>query len=82
MPPKKKPEAKVTVAQDPEKLVEHAVLAQAIIRLSEAAQSLTRLSGLNEEAIVTLLNRSSKVPRRDIQAVLYAMKQLKRDYCA
>ena len=80
MPKKARPE-KAVVKQDPEKPVERPVLADAIIRLSRAARSLNERSGLNEEGIVTLLQHSSKLPRRDIFAVLDSIKDLERAYC-
>ncbi len=60
--------------------VERVVLATAIRDIGEAARKL-KSSGLNRRAIVLLLAESSKVPRRSVDAVLYAMEQLEKDYC-
>ncbi len=72
---------RIRIVEDPEQPVEREVLADAIVKLSKAAQALNQRSGLNHRAIVVLLHDHSRVPKRDIEAVLRAMQQLERDYC-
>ena len=57
-----------------------AVLAEAIVRIGEAAEAL-RASGLNEKAIVVLLNYATKVSQRDIRLILDGLRQLRGWYC-
>jgi len=70
----------VAVTQNEEKPVPKEILAEAIVKISAAAEALQR-SGLNEHAIVTLLAHSTKLSRRDIEAVLRGLRELKSDYC-
>lgn len=72
---------KVKVVQKEDEVVERSVLAQAIVDISEAANKL-RLSGLNRRAIVLLLSESSRVGRKDVEAVLTAIEYLKKDFCS
>ena len=76
---KKKPQAKII--QDEQKPVEKNILAQAVVRISEAASDLRRSSGLNDRALVLLISASSKVGKPDVEAVLRSLENLKRDYC-
>ena len=55
------------------------VLAKAICNLSDATNQLMA-SGLNEAAIVVLLQDSTKQSKRAIKRVLDAMSQLRADY--
>lgn len=55
------------------------VMAQAIVDIAEAMKRLSA-TRLKRETIVVLIQHSSKVPQRDIRAVLYAMDQLEYDY--
>ncbi|MCI0620297.1 MAG: hypothetical protein L0387_01245 [Acidobacteria bacterium] len=72
---------RIRIVEDPEQPAEREVLADAIVKLSKAAEALNQRSGLNQRAIVVLLHDHSRVPKRDIEAVLRAMQQLERDYC-
>lgn len=56
------------------------ILAEAITRISAG---LTKLqdSGLNQEAIIVLIQHKTKLPKRDIQNVLWAQRQLAAWYC-
>lgn len=56
------------------------VLAEAIVRISEAMTEL-QASGLNREAVVVLLAAKTKVSKRDINAVLNGLKSLRSWYC-
>ena len=56
------------------------VLAEAIVRLGEAARKL-RADGLNERAIIVLLNDYTKIGKKDIKIVLDGMRQLRAWYC-
>ena len=55
------------------------VIAQSIVRIDKAVKRITR-GGLNRDAIVTLLARSTNVTRNDIQAVLNGLDQLRKRY--
>ena len=72
--------ARIKVTQDPDKPVAKEVLAESIVKVGEAAESL-RKSGLNEKAIVVLLHDATKVGRPDIRAILNGLRQLKGWYC-
>jgi len=56
------------------------ILAEAIVKIGEAAGELSR-SGLNEKAIIILLQAKTKLAARDIKAVLDGLKQLRAWYC-
>jgi len=56
------------------------ILAEAIVRIGSAMETLKR-SGLNERAIIVLIHDLCKVPRRDIKLVIDSMKRLKGWYC-
>jgi len=56
------------------------VLAEAVVRIGEAAKALSD-SGLNEKAIVVLLQDKTKVGKHNIQIVLDGLKQLESWYC-
>jgi len=71
---------RVTVQQDPAKLIETPVLAQAILDIGKAAQRLSA-SGLNRKAIVLLISHDSKVPMRDVIGVLDSIEHLAKTYC-
>lgn len=71
---------RVVVQQDPEKIVETPVLAQAIVDIGKAAQKLA-VSGLNRKAIVLLISHDSKVPQRDVIYVLDSIQYLAKTYC-
>lgn len=73
---------KTTVKQGEraEDIVPREVLAQSIVKISEAATAL-RKSGLNRKAVIVLVAHSSGVPQREIKAVLDSLETLKQDYC-
>lgn len=56
------------------------ILADSIVRISAALDKLSA-SGLNRKAIVILIQASTKLSRRDIEAVLDAQKRLAGWYC-
>ena len=68
---------KVTKSDPPESTE---ILAEAIVRISEAMTKLTA-SGLNRNAIVTLIQRETKISRRGINTVIDAQKRLAGWYC-
>lgn len=65
---------------DGEEVPRH-VLATAIIKVSEAAESLAK-SGLNERAIVVLLQDSTGASRTDIKAILHGLRSLRETFCS
>lgn len=68
----------VVVKSDPPETTE--ILADAIVRLSEAHEKL-KSSGLNRKAIILLLNDATGVGKRDIATILDAMPRLRGWYC-
>lgn len=74
------PKVKVSVQQDPEKPVEKNILAQAIVDIAGAMKKLLA-SGLNEQAIVTLVAGKTGFGHGTIRTVMQAMSHLERDYC-
>jgi hypothetical protein len=73
-------EKKIKITQNENDIVEAEILATAIRDLAAGVNKLFAC-GLNERAIVVLLNETSGVGRPDIRAVLNAMKNLQKDYC-
>jgi hypothetical protein len=72
--------SKVNVVQKPgEEEVAAQVIAQSIVKISNATSALLR-SGLNFKAIKLLISHSSGVNQRDVHEVLYAMENLSRQY--
>jgi len=57
------------------------ILAEAIVRIGDAMNKLTKDSGLNERAIIILIQAETKLTRRDITTVLNALKRLRGWYC-
>jgi hypothetical protein len=74
MPPR------IKVVQDEAKPVEKGVLAEAIVKIGEAADALHK-GGLNEEAVVILLAAKCGVGKPDIRRVLAGLRQLRGWYC-
>jgi hypothetical protein len=70
----------VQVKQDPEEIIEKAVLAKAIVDISTAMKKLLA-SGLNRRAMVCLVHDSCSVGKPDIRAVLDSLESLAKDYC-
>ncbi len=56
------------------------ILAEAVTRISTALTEL-KASGLNEAAIIILVQARTKLPRRDIKDVFDALRRLKGWYC-
>jgi len=75
---KKKPDVKIIASADDD--VPPEILARAIVNLSEAAAKLLR-SGLNRRAMLVLLKDSSGVSHHDINLVLDALVDLRKNYC-
>lgn len=72
---------KVTIVQGDGEAVSTEILADSIVKISEAAQRLMN-SGLNLRAITILLHDSinPRIDRRDIQKVLLALPALSANY--
>ena len=56
-------------------------LASTISKISDGFDALLK-SGLNEKAVIILLQDATRVRRRDIKAVLDALPRLKEMYCS
>jgi hypothetical protein len=67
------------VKSDPPETKE--VLADAIVKLSSAARDLQNSSGLNQKAIILLLQNATGLRQGDIKKVLDALPELRRMYC-
>lgn len=65
--------------ENPDNEIPREVLAKEICKLSDAINKLL-LSGLNVKAIVVLLRDSTGLSKRNIQAVINAIAQLRADY--
>lgn len=72
------PVTKLNVVQGKE-VVTKDILAKAICDMSDATNKLMA-SGLNEDAIIVLLQHSTKLSRRNLKRVLDSMSQLRADY--
>ncbi|WP_027533838.1 hypothetical protein [Bradyrhizobium sp. WSM3983] len=72
--------ARISVKKDPAQPERKEVLAEAIVRIGEALESLKK-SGLNEHAIVVLLHHETKISMRDIRVVFAGLRQLRGRYC-
>ncbi len=66
--------------EQPEKPISKIVLAEAIVEIGKAAKALNK-SGLNEDAVITLLARKTKVSRGEIGTILKGLRQLESWYC-
>ena len=71
--------ARVKVVQEVDAPVEKEVLAEAIIKISAAAEAL-RKSGLNEKAIIVLIADKTKFSKNTIRTVLDGLADLRRTY--
>lgn len=58
-----------------------ATLAEAIVKISVGFESLKK-SGLNQKAIIVLLNDWTGVGKRDIERVLLGLRDLSKAYCS
>jgi hypothetical protein len=72
--------ANIKVVKNAEKPESKEILAEAIIRIGSAMDALAK-SGLNERAIIILIQAETKLAARDIREVLGAMRKLKGWYC-
>ncbi len=72
---------KINVVQPPDKPeVPKDILAEAIVKIADAAERLAS-SGLNEDAIVVLLVARTHVNKSDVRTVLTGLRDLRRTYC-
>lgn len=55
-------------------------LAEAIVKIGYAADRLFK-NGLNKKAVIILIQATTKLPQRDICAVLEALPRLEKLYC-
>jgi hypothetical protein len=55
-------------------------LADAIRKISDSLQALLK-SGLKEKAVIVLLHDATRIAKRDIEAILAGLKNLKAWYC-
>lgn len=72
--------ARVVVKQDEENPVPKEILADAIVRISEAVTALRR-SGLNERAIIVLVSDKTKISKGVVEDVLDGLDSLRAAYC-
>lgn len=70
----------IKVIKNNEKPETTEILAEAIVRIGEAAEKLNT-SGLNDHAIFVLIQHETKLPMRDIKLVFDSMRKLKSWYC-
>lgn len=56
------------------------ILAEAVTKISDGFTKMLA-SGLNKQAIIILLQAETKLPQRDIRAILDALPRLKGWYC-
>lgn len=56
------------------------ILAASIVKISEALFAL-QAGGLNEKAIIVLVQDATKLSQRDIKSVIDALRKLKGWYC-
>ena len=67
-------------SKDAQVTLSRETLAEAIAKLGDGVDKALR-SGINQKAIVTLLQAETKLPRKTIERVLESMKDLHRIYC-
>ena len=70
----------IKVVKNSEKPESTEILAEAIVRIGSAMQALEK-SGLNERAIIVLIQAETKLSQRDIKLVLDSLRKLKSWYC-
>lgn len=70
----------IKIKKNEEKPESKEILAEAIIRIGEAMEKLTK-SGLNKRAIVALIHDQTKLGKGDIEVILDALTRLKGWYC-
>ena len=71
--------SKENTVVEPTDDVTHKNLADAVVAISKAMKRLTK-SGLNRKAVVVLIADDTKLPRRDINAVLDSIDTLAEVY--
>lgn len=69
----------IVSVKQPDPPIRKEILAEAVVKVSEALTAL-QASGLNTDAIVVLLQEKTKLPKRDIYAVLNGLRLLKGWY--
>ena len=67
--------------KQPDPPVSKEILAEAIVRIGEAAERLQQDGGLNKRAVVTLLADYTRMGKREIETVLDALPRLRSWYC-
>lgn len=77
---KEKTMAEVNVVQQPDNEVPAEVLAKAIEKIGNTLTQ-WRDADMKRHALVVLLVASTRVCKRDVEAVLNGIDSLKRDYC-
>lgn len=70
----------ITVKKNVEKPESTEILAEAIVRIGEGFEKL-KASGLNETAVIVLVNDATGLPKRDIKLVLESLRKLRSWYC-
>lgn len=70
----------IKVIKNEEKPETTEILAEAVIKISEAFNSL-QSSGLNKTAIIVLVHDYTKLPKRDIGLVIDSLSRMKGWYC-
>lgn len=70
----------VVVKQEEGLEVSAEILARSIVKLSDGLEG-WRKSGMRRSALVILLVASTRVCKRDVEAVLNGIDRLKADYC-
>jgi hypothetical protein len=56
------------------------ILAEAVVRIGENMEKLEK-SGLNRRGVIALVYDYTKIPKRDIEAVLDSLSKLRGWYC-
>lgn len=69
------------ITNNEENPVEKEVLAEAIVRMSEGVNALSK-SGINKKGIILLVHDHTKLPKREIESVIDSLAELKSLYCA
>lgn len=70
----------VAVKQDEAAPVLPEILASSIVKLGDGVMQWYR-AGMKQRALILLLHDVTKVPKRDIEYVLNALKSLESEYC-
>lgn len=70
----------IRVKKSTEKPESKEILADAVVKISAALNDLNA-SGINEDAIIILIQHKTRIPQKQIKEVFKAMRQLKAWYC-